>query len=370
MAGASVLRKIAWSGLGTAGLIGSLYFSGNEWAHRVLFMPCLHSLGAERAHKVAVKAAKLGLVPLFFRNDPPELRTKLWNREFSNPIGIAAGFDKHAEAIPGLFRMGFGFVEIGSVTPQPQMGNPLPRVFRLAQDKAVVNRYGFNSVGLEKVEKQLRMWKESPSKSDGLLGANLGKNKETEKASDDYILGVRSLGPHADYIVINVSSPNTPGLRDYQKQDALREIIHKVCVECDKLHNRPPLLVKISPDLSAQERVDIAAVVSTGGVGVDGLVVSNTTLSRPATLQSVHREEKGGLSGEPLKDLATEVIRDMYRLTDGKIPIIGVGGVSSGKDAFEKICAGASLIQVYTALVFQGPTLVPRMKGELATLLR
>ncbi|NXD14874.1 PYRD dehydrogenase, partial [Nothocercus nigrocapillus] len=297
----------------------------------------------------------------------------VFGRRFCNPVGLAAGFDKHGEAVDGLYGMGFGFVEVGTVTPQPQEGNPKPRVFRLAEDEAIINRYGFNSHGHAAVQRRLRARLPAQrrlSEAGMPLGINLGKNRSSADAAADYVAGVRALGPLADYLVVNVSSPNTPGLRDLQGRAKLRSLLSKVLSERDALpcERKPAVLVKIAPDLSAQDKQDIAGVVCE--LGVDGLIVSNTTVSRPRGLRSRQRTEPGGLSGAPLRELSTQTVRDMYALTQGRVPIVGVGGVSSGRDALEKIRAGASLVQMYTALVYHGPPAVRAVKQELQELLR
>ncbi|NXT80826.1 PYRD dehydrogenase, partial [Zapornia atra] len=304
---------------------------------------------------------------------PAPQEVRVLGRRFRNPVGLAAGFDKQGEAVDGLYRMGFGFVEVGTVTPQPQEGNPRPRVFRLEEDEAVVNRFGFNSHGHAAVGRRLRARQETQLRltAAGMpLGVNLGKNKSSADAAADYVAGVRALGPLADYLVVNVSSPNTPGLRDLQGKAELWDLLTKVLAERDALpgERRPAVLVKIAPDLTPQDRRDIASVVCE--LGVDGLIVSNTTVSRPGSLRSARRSEPGGLSGKPLRELSTQTIREMYSLTQGRVPIIGVGGVSSGHDALEKIRAGASLVQIYTALVYRGPPVVGAVKRELEELLR
>lgn len=346
-------------------------------------------LDAETAHRLAVQAASLHLVPYYSQKDGDALHVKLWNRNFNNPVGLAAGFDKNAEAVDGMLGMGFGFVEIGSVCPKPQPGNPQPRVFRLIEDEAVINRYGFNSDGAALVQQRLesRFKRIASSPPSGLLGVNLGKNKETVEASDDYVLGVQQLGKYADYLVVNVSSPNTQGLRDLQHRHQLATLLSRVKTARDELAHTtsnsstnnnsnsdnnstrlPPLLVKIAPDLSMDEKRDIAHVALE--VGVDGIIVSNTTVQRFPSLQSAHAKEIGGLSGAPLFDLSTQTLRDMYELTDGKVPLVGVGGISNAEQAYAKIKAGASLLQVYSALVYKGPALVPNMKRDLERLLR
>ncbi|EIE19684.1 dihydropryrimidine dehydrogenase [Coccomyxa subellipsoidea C-169] len=338
-------------------------------------------LDAERAHNVAIWAAVHGLLPIEKRSDPPILRTTVWGKHFSNPIGLAAGFDKDAQALEGLLGLGFGFVEIGSVTPLPQPGNDQPRAFRIPELKAVINRYGFNSQGLDVVRANLIAYRRSqlhrpanqPGPGPGLVGVNLGKNKLSEDAAADYCLGVSKLAPYADYLVINVSSPNTPGLRALQSRKELEKLVRKVKATRDGMSwgaaGPPPLLVKIAPDITDADKSDIAAVALK--LGIDGLIVSNTTICRPpAVAEHPEGKEAGGLSGAPLRFMSTEVLRDMYRLTKGKLPIIGVGGVSSGADAYAKIRAGASLVELYTGLVYEGPILLRRMKLELTALLQ
>ncbi|XP_047437621.1 dihydroorotate dehydrogenase (quinone), mitochondrial [Mugil cephalus] len=359
---------------------GSLLFAsyltvvGDERFYANQLMPLLQRfVGAETAHVLAVKMIGMGVVPLNRYQDPASLETNVLGLKFKNPIGIAAGFDKHGEAVDGLYKLGFGFVEVGTITPKPQEGNPKPRVFRLPADHAVINRYGFNSSGLADVQMRLksREEKQQDQSKGGLpLGINLGKNKLSRDAGADYLEGVKALGPLADYLVVNVSSPNTPGLRDLQGKAELRSLLHTVLKERDALQEerKPPVLVKIAPDLTAQDKQDIADVVTE--LGVDGLMVSNTTVSRPETLKDPHKSEVGGLSGEPLKDLSTRMVREMYSLTKGKVPIVGIGGVASGQDAMDKIRAGASLVQLYTALTYQGPPVVTKIKRELEQLLK
>ncbi|XP_064393110.1 dihydroorotate dehydrogenase (quinone), mitochondrial-like isoform X2 [Halichondria panicea] len=349
------------------------YFTFHQWMFDTVFMPITRQLDPETAHLSAVALAARGWLPRDKSKDPDILRTSVWGLSLSNPLGLAAGFDKHAEGYQALLEMGFGLVEVGSVTPHPQAGNNRPRVFRLEEDRAVINRYGFNSHGHAVVKDRLRGWKqakERPSLQHKLLGVNLGKNKSSPSPEQDYVRGVRELGASADYVVINVSSPNTPGLRDMQGRQALETLLDKVLAERDSLPHPLPLLVKIAPDLSQEDKRDIAIVVTREKGGVDGLIVSNTTVSRPLTLTSSYQGEGGGLSGEPLKELATQTIRDMYSLTQGEIPIIGVGGVSSGQDAYNKIVAGASLVQLYTSLSYEGPPVIGRVKRELASILK
>jgi len=327
----------------------------------------LRLLPPEAAHRLTIRALASGLAPATAKASDPILASTVWGQNFVNPIGLAAGFDKGAEVFDPMLRLGFGFVEIGSVTPKPQPGNPTPRIFRLVEDGAVINRLGFNSAGLDAAVANLR---HRAAERRGIVGVNLGKNRASADAAADYAAGVAALAPFADYLVINVSSPNTPGLRDLQQADVLRALVARVqAARRSAVPDRPPpLLLKIAPDLTPEDRRDIADVALTSGV--DGLIVGNTTISRPAGLRGRHAGETGGLSGRPLLELSTEVLRDIYRLTEGRLPLIGVGGIASGEDAYGKIRAGASLVQLYTALIYAGPGLIDRIKRELAARLR
>ncbi len=324
-----------------------------------LVWPLVRRLDPERAHGLALAALKAGLVPSGRPVAEPRLRTTLWGLEFANPLGLAAGFDKEAEAVDAALGLGFGFVEIGSVTPEPQPGNPRPRLFRLPEDGAVINRMGFNSRGLEVARANLERRRRR-----GVVGINLGKNKTSQDAAADYRKGVVALGPLADYLVVNVSSPNTPGLRALQGRAPLADLLGAVKAARDGLERKPPLLLKIAPDLTDEDKADIAAVVL--DLEIDGLIATNTTIARPDGLRGTRRGEAGGLSGRPLLAPSTRVLADMYRLTGGRIPLIGVGGVASGADAYAKIRAGASLVQLYSALVYGGPDLVTRILRDLS----
>ncbi|XP_057478356.1 dihydroorotate dehydrogenase (quinone), mitochondrial [Actinidia eriantha] len=372
-----------------ASTVDEATFCGWLFSATKLVNPFFALLDAEVAHRLAVSAAARGWVPKEKRPDSSILELDVWGRRFSNPIGLAAGFDKNAEAVEGLLGLGFGFVEVGSVTPVPQEGNPKPRIFRLRQEGAVINRCGFNSEGIVVVAKRLgaqhgkRKLDETSSTSTssneevkhggkagpGILGVNLGKNKISEDAAADYVQGVHTLSQYADYLVINVSSPNTPGLRQLQGRKQLKDLVKKVQAARDEMQwgeeGPPPLLVKIAPDLSKQDLEDIAAVSL--ALRVDGLIISNTTISRPDPVsKNLVAKEPGGLSGKPLFTLSTNILEEMYILTKGKIPLIGCGGVSSGEDAYKKIRAGATLIQLYTAFAYGGPALIPQIKAELA----
>ena len=287
-----------------------------------------------------------------------------------NPLGIAAGFDKQGEAVEGLNSIGFGFVEIGSVTPLPQPGNPTPRVFRLKADEAIINRYGFNSEGHQQVFDRLQALRKKGDFK-GVLGINLGKNKSSASPLEDYVQGVKKFGPIADYLVINISSPNTPGLRDLQGKKELAQLLTAVLAARNQLAGnvKVPILLKISPDLNKQDIEDIASVISQQPCQVDGLIVCNTTTSRENLKESELAAETGGLSGAPLRSKSTQLIAEMYQQTGGKVPIIGVGGINNGKDALEKLEAGASYLQFYTAFIYHGPPIVEKIKSELSQLL-
>jgi len=321
-----------------------------------LIRPALFALPAETAHRLAVFALANRLVRGHARDHDPILACRVWGLNFPNPIGLAAGFDKDARALSGALSLGFGFVEAGTVTPLPQKGNPTPRLFRLEEDEAVINRLGFNSGGLEAFERRMQ------HRPRGIVGANVGRNKDGTEG--DFERGVVALAPRADYLVVNVSSPNTPGLRALQQRDALAALIARLTAA----RGTTPLLVKVAPDLSPQERADVAEVALASGI--DGLIVGNTTIARPSTLRSRHRGEAGGLSGKPLFAPSTEMLADFHRLTRGRIVLVGCGGVASGADAYAKIRAGASLVQLYTAMVYRGPGVVTEIARDLASLLR
>lgn len=326
----------------------------------------LRLLPPEAAHNVTLRLLAGGLAPRSREGDDPILRTRLWDLDFPNPVGLAAGFDKNALVPDVMLGLGFGFTEIGSVTPRPQAGNPKPRLFRLTEDGAVINRMGFNNAGLEPVAGRLA----ARRGRGGIVGANIGKNRNAADAVADYAEGVRVLAPLADYLVVNVSSPNTPGLRELQRRSELAVLIEELLRvrRAATPDQPPPLLIKIAPDLTETERGDIASIALASGI--DGIIVSNTTILRPDSLQSRHAPEPGGLSGPPLFAASTRLLAEMYVLTKGRIPLIGVGGIASGADAYAKIRAGASLVQLYTALVYAGPGLVTTIKKDLASFLR
>jgi dihydroorotate dehydrogenase len=325
-----------------------------------LAAPALRLLDPEQAHTLAIRALALGLVPPASGPDHPALAITALGRRFTNPIGLAAGFDKNAAAGPALMRLGFGFVETGTVTPRPQAGNPKPRIFRLTEDRAVINRLGFNNAGLAVYLRNMRRLS-----ARGIpLGANVGINKTGADPVRDYPALIGAVAPLADYAVINVSSPNTPGLRDLQSEDQLRAILQAVGAVSD----RPPILVKVAPDLT-QDGLE-SLVETCVQQRVQGLIVGNTTISRPAGLRSPHARESGGLSGVPLRALSTAMLARAFLLARGRLVLIGTGGVSTGRDVLTKIQAGASLVQLYTAFAYHGPALIPRLKAELLTALR
>ncbi|XP_053696952.1 dihydroorotate dehydrogenase (quinone), mitochondrial-like [Sabethes cyaneus] len=356
--------------LGAATFSITCLYKGNERFYENIFMPIVRLAPPETAHHLAVFGLKLGLIRPGYQ-DPGVLRTQLMNMVLRNPVGIAAGFDKHGEAVCGLHLLGFGFVEVGSVTPQPQPGNPGPRVFRLNEDKAIVNRYGFNSEGHKVVYERLKEARQKCGE-DVVLGINLGKNKLSKDAIRDYVKGVKRFSGLADYLVINISSPNTPGLRTMQNKSTLFVLLSEVLKVRSSLPlaEQRPIMVKLAPDLSDEDIQEIVTVVCSKACAVDGLIVSNTTIERPSSLKSINAGQLGGLSGQPLFQRSTQLVAKVYKWTEGKIPIIGVGGIFSGRDAYNKILAGASAVQLYTAFIYHGPPIVIRVKQELEELLK
>ena len=330
--------------------------------------PLLGMVTAEAAHRLAILGLKSGLIGGVRVADDPILASHVWGLDFPNPVGLAAGFDKDAEVMGPMLAFGFGFVEAGTVTPRPQPGNPKPRLFRLEEDEAVINRFGFNSRGLAVFTGRLRSWKASGAA--GIVGANVGKNRETADAAADYAAGIEAVCGVADYLVCNVSSPNTPGLRSLQARAPIADLLRRTLEARARAGAplRPPLLAKVGPDLDDAQLRDIAEVALESGI--DGLIVGNTTIARPDGLRSRHAQEAGGLSGRPLMRQSTACLSRMFQLTAGRLPIIGCGGIASGADAYAKIRAGATLVQLYSALVFHGPGLVAVIKRDLAQLLR
>jgi dihydroorotate dehydrogenase len=311
-----------------------------------LARPLLFALPPEAAHRLSIQALRLrGGAPVY----DPRLRRRLMGIDFPNPLGMAAGYDKGAEAIDGVLALGFGFAEIGTVTPQPQPGNPQPRMFRLLEDRAVVNRLGFNSEGAEVVERRLAA---RPKR--GVVGVNIGANKDSADRLADYVSGVRRFAPHASYLMLNISSPNTAGLRDLQGRTQLAGLLRRVKAARDEMPGKVPLVVKVAPDLADMDIADIAEVVLEAGI--DGIALGNTTLSRSG-LRSVHAVEAGGMSGRPLFRFATIQLAKLRKAVGPGFPVIGVGGVDSGETAWAKLEAGADLVQLYTGLVYVGPHL-------------
>ncbi|WND03690.1 quinone-dependent dihydroorotate dehydrogenase [Temperatibacter marinus] len=336
-----------------------------------LLKPLIFMRDAEAAHMMTIRLLKAGLSPVFFKgSDDPILKTTVFGLSFENPVGLAAGFDKNAEVMQPILNAGFGFTEAGTVTPFPQEGNPLPRLFRLKKDEAVINRFGFNNEGLSYYIDQFEAF--NKKKRGGIVGANIGANKEAEDRTADYVTCLERLYGLSDYFTVNISSPNTPGLRALQSKEALEDLVNRLIIARKQAMSGKkgyiPILVKIAPDLLQQDKEDIADIALNSDI--DGLIISNTTIERFETLRSQDKEEIGGLSGKPVFEKSTQALYDLYKLTEGKVPLIGVGGISSGADAYEKIKAGASLVQLYSMLVYKGPGLVTQIKRDLTKLLK
>jgi len=337
-------------------------------AFDALSLPLLRWFDPEDAHRLAIQGLKL-LPPLRPRPDDAKLAVRAFGLNFPNPIGMAAGFDKSAEAPDALLRLGFGFVEIGTVTPKPQIGNPRPRLFRLERDEAVINRMGFNNDGAEAVLRRLA----GRAHLSGIVGVNVGANKDSADRVADYVRLIETFAPVASYFTVNVSSPNTPGLRDLQQAAALDDLLAKVIDARERVREKAgdsPVLLKIAPDLSLAELDDVVHIARSRRV--DGMIVANTTLARPSTLrEQAGAREQGGLSGRPLFRLSTRMVAETYVRAEGAFPLVGVGGIDTGGAALTKIRAGASLIQLYSSLIYRGLGLVDDIKNDLAsTLLR
>ena len=314
------------------------------------------------AHSLAIKALKLNAIPKKKIENQSILKTKIFNKTLENPIGVAAGFDKNAEVYNSLFNLGFGFVEVGTITPEPQYGNPKPRVFRLEEDEALINRLGFNNSGSNEIYNKIEK-----NKSNGFLGINIGPNKTSVNRVEDYIKCLNRFYNVADYITINISSPNTENLRNFHKEEEMNHLLSKVKEEKDKLKPDLPIAVKISPDIENKSIEDICDILVSHSI--DLLIISNTTEKNRETLKNINKLEKGGLSGKPVEKRSNELVKLFYKNLKNKIKIIGVGGVSSGKDAYEKIIRGASLVQLYTGMVYRGPDIANKINKELIEIL-
>ncbi len=324
--------------------------------------PFLHLLDAEDAHQATIALLKF-LPRLKPPQDNPNLTVQTFGLSFPNPIGLAAGFDKDAEVFEAMLTLGFGFVEVGTLTPRAQPGNPRPRAFRLTPDRGVINRYGFNNHGHAPARARLERYRQS-----GIIGVNIGANKDATDRIQDYVAGIDAFATVASYFTINVSSPNTPGLRDLQEPKMLTELLARVIEIRNKQNFYKPILLKIAPDLSYAQLDDIVHVARTRGV--DGMIVSNTTLARPTMLKSSYREEAGGLSGAPLFNASTRILAQTYLRVENQFPLIGVGGIDSPETARIKIEAGATLIQLYSALIYEGHELIEKIKNDLSQTLQ
>jgi len=328
-----------------------------------ILRPLIFKFSPEVAHSLAIKALKLNNIPYTKPKDNHILETTFCEKKLSSPIGVAAGFDKNAEVYNPLFNLGFGFVEVGTITPKPQFGNPKPRVFRLEEDEALINRLGFNNSGSEQISQTI---KENNKK--GFLGINIGPNKDSTNRIDDYLICFRKFYNLADYITINISSPNTENLRDFHNQDELNSLIDKLKNEKKKLNSNIPLAIKVSPDLNDDQINEVSKIIMEQEIGI--IIVSNTTDKNRENLKNINKLEKGGLSGKPIEKISNEAISKFYKILKDKTKIIGVGGVSNGQDAFEKIISGATLVQLYTGMVYRGPRIASKISTELIDLLK
>ena len=324
----------------------------------------IFKLDPETAHNLAIKSLKFNIVPNVLGEDKndPLFKTILFNRNLENPIGMAAGFDKNAEVYNSLFKLGFGFVEVGTITPLKQYGNPKPRVFRLIEDEALINRLGFNNLGSKNILDRIKS-----NKQTGLLGVNIGPNKDSDNRLADYVDCFKTFQDVADYITINISSPNTEDLRSFHDQVKLNELLETIGKEKKNLGSNIPITVKVSPDIDDQEIKEITEVLLSNSI--DAVIISNSSDSSRDSLVDIQKHQKGGLSGKPIKEKSTKLINKFYKVLDGRIKIIGCGGVDSGKSAYEKFLAGANYVQLYTGMVFRGPNVVNMIKKELKELL-
>tara|TARA_B100000902_G_C27169000_1_gene842763 strand:- start:39 stop:1097 length:1059 start_codon:yes stop_codon:yes gene_type:complete len=324
----------------------------------------IFKLDPETAHSLAIKSLKLNLVPNILDQDKnnPLFKTELFNKYLDNPIGMAAGFDKNAEVYNSLFKLGFGFVEVGTITPLKQYGNPKPRVFRLVEDEALINRLGFNNHGAKRIIDRIKT-----NTQTGLLGINIGPNKTSENRLNDYLECFKTFQEVADYITINISSPNTEDLRSFHEQTKLNELLEAIDKEKKVLNSKIPIAVKVSPDINNQEINKVSDVLLNNNI--EAVIISNTSDSSRESLSDIQKHQKGGLSGKPIGIRSTKLIGKFYRILKGRIKIIGVGGVDSGQSAYDKFTAGANYVQLYTGMVFRGPNIVNMIKKELKELL-
>ena len=330
-----------------------------------ILRPYIFSLDPETAHDLAIQSLKVNILPKsFFKVEGEELlEIKLFNKLLPNPIGLAAGFDKSAEVYNSLFKFGFGFIEVGTITPKKQLGNPKPRIFRLEKDKALINRLGFNNHGSEIVSNRI-----SNNLPDGILGINIGPNKETINKEEDYFKCMEKLSIYSDYITINISSPNTEGLRNFHNQKEMEKLLTGINkIKKEKKINQP-VAIKLSPDINEEDISSIIELIKK--YNIQCIIISNTTDSNREKLSDIKKNEVGGLSGEPLRKISTSLIKKFYKETNGKIEIIGVGGVDSGQSVFEKITAGANAVQLYTGMVYKGPGIIKDIKKELISILK
>ena len=326
--------------------------------------PLIFKVDPEKAHTLAIKSLKFNLIPNVFDENKNDsiFQTKIFNKVLDNPIGMAAGFDKNAEVYNALFKLGFGFVEVGTITPLKQYGNPKPRVFRLVEDEALINRLGFNNHGAEIVKDRIKR-----NKKLGLLGINIGPNKDTSDRLNDYLIGLKTFHEEADYITINISSPNTENLRTFHEGSKLQDLLKLIITEKKNLKSNIPIAVKVSPDISEDQVNQITEILLENEINV--VIVSNTSDATRDKLSNIQRHQKGGLSGKPIEEKSNILINKFYKLLKGKIKIIGVGGVDSGQAAYDKFIAGADFVQLYTGMVFKGPNIAGIIKKDLKELL-
>ena len=323
-----------------------------------LIRPFIFKFSPEVAHSLAIKALKLNQIPAIDKTTRVTIQTKFLNKTLNSPLGVAAGFDKNAEVYNPLYKLGFGFVEVGTITPKPQIGNPKPRVFRLEEDEALINRLGFNNIGSEESKKNIE--NNSPN---GLLGINIGPNKDTENRVEDYLICFRKFHNLADYITINISSPNTENLRNFHKNEELDNLLKCINEEKKNLNSNVPIAVKISPDLNFDQIELISEILINNDV--ETIIISNSTDRNRENISNINKLEKGGLSGKPLENISNELINKFFKLVGKKILIIGVGGVDSAEGVFNKIVSGATLVQLYTGMVYKGPTIASKINKDL-----